>query len=47
MPPDPLYSLSTMDVEIIEVYSGAASLPAEFWHSGVTCAVGVWTKRGG
>ncbi len=37
--------MSTMDVAVIEVYPGAASLPPEFNDPGSMCAIGIWTKR--
>jgi hypothetical protein len=40
-------TLSTLDVAVIEVYPGAASLPAEFNDPGTMCAIGIWTRRGG
>jgi outer membrane receptor for ferrienterochelin and colicin len=45
----PMYVLSEvapMDVEAIEVYKGAATLPPEFAGFGANCAVVIWTKRG-
>lgn len=45
---DILQMVSTMDVEAVEVYKGAASLPAEFSGTDAACgAVIIWTKRGG
>ena len=38
-------AMSTMDVAVIEVYPGAASLPPEFNDPGSMCAIGIWTKR--
>lgn len=40
-------AMSTMDVAVIEIYPGAASLPPEFNDPGSMCAIGIWTKRGG
>jgi len=40
-------AMSTLDVAILEVYPGAASLPPEFNDPGTMCAIGIWTKRGG
>lgn len=40
-------SMSTFDVEVIEVYKGPASLPPEFNDPGTMCAIGIWTRRGG
>jgi len=40
-------AMSTLDVAIIEVYPGAASLPPEFNDPGTMCAIGIWTRRGG
>ena len=40
-------TMSTFDVAVIEVYPGAASLPAEFNDPGTMCAIGIWTRRGG
>lgn len=40
-------NMSTISVEIIEVFPGAASLPPEYNDPGTFCAVGIWTKRGG
>ena len=40
-------NMSTISVEIIEVFPGAASLPAEYNDPGTFCAIGIWTKRGG
>ncbi len=40
-------AMSTFDVAVIEVYPGAASLPAEFNDPGTMCAIGIWTRRGG
>lgn len=36
----------TADLEAIEVYPGAATLPPEFNNPGTRCAVVIWTKRG-
>lgn len=45
---DILAQLTTLDVEVIEVYKGAASIPAEFSDLGSDCGViAIWTKRGG
>ena len=40
-------NMSTISVEIIEVFPGAASLPPEYNDPGTFCAIGIWTKRGG
>jgi hypothetical protein len=40
-------SMSTFDVEVIEIYKGPASLPPEFNDPGTLCAIGIWTRRGG
>jgi hypothetical protein len=38
----------TMDIEAVEIYRGAASVPGEFGGSDAACgAVIVWTRRGG
>jgi len=38
----------TMDIEVIEIYKSAASLPGEFGGSDGQCgAIAVWTRRGG
>jgi Carboxypeptidase regulatory-like domain/TonB-dependent Receptor Plug Domain len=43
-----LTTLSTVDVQAVEVYRGAGSLPAEFAGPDAMCgAIVVWTKRGG
>lgn len=42
-----LWEVASMDLEAIEVYKGAASVPAEFSGSDAACgAVVIWTKRG-
>ncbi len=41
------YTLTTSEIEAIEVYSSRATLPAEFMYSGVRCAIAIWTRRGG
>ncbi|MFQ5537864.1 MAG: carboxypeptidase regulatory-like domain-containing protein [Gemmatimonadota bacterium] len=46
-PPTDLYSLSTSELEAVEVYPGPATTPGEFIRLGVRCAIAVWTKRGG
>jgi hypothetical protein len=33
------------DLEAVEVYKGAASLPAEFGGTMGNCAVVIWTRR--
>ena len=38
--------MTTMDVEIVEVFPSPSSIPAEYSTSAL-CAVGIWTKRGG
>jgi len=44
----PLDMLSGIEVEIVEIYRGPASLPPEFGGSDAQCgAVVVWTRRGG
>ena len=40
-------NMSTIDVEVIEVYRRLAGLPIEFMSQGTRCAIGIWTKRGG
>ena len=40
-------NMSTIDVDVIEVFPGPASLPPEYNDAGTFCAVGIWTKRGG
>jgi len=40
-------AMSTFDVDVIEVYPGASSLPPEFNDPGTMCAIGIWTRRGG
>jgi len=40
-------SLSTIDVEIMEVYPRPNTLPPEFNDPGTLCAIGIWTRRGG
>ena len=42
-----MLEMSTAEIEGIEVYPGPATLPAEFNHPGVKCAVVIWTRRGG
>ena len=39
---DPSY-----DVEMVEVFPGASSLPPEYNEPGTFCAIAVWTRRGG
>ena len=39
-------AMSTLDVEVIEVYPSASSIPPDYTTS-VFCMVGIWTKRGG
>jgi len=40
--------IPTIAIEIVEVYPGASSLPAEFGGSGSNCgAIAIWTRRGG
>ncbi|HSM04791.1 MAG TPA: carboxypeptidase regulatory-like domain-containing protein [Longimicrobiales bacterium] len=43
-----LQTVSSIDVEAVEVYRGAGSVPAEFSGSDAACGVvAIWTKRGG
>lgn len=46
-PPSPFLDDSTNEIELIEVYPGAASLPAEYNDPGTFCAIGIWSRRGG
>jgi hypothetical protein len=39
-------AMSTLDVEVIEVFPSASSIPAEYATNSF-CMVGIWTKRGG
>ena len=40
--------IPTINIEVIEIYKGAASLPGEFGGSDSRCgAIAVWTRRGG
>jgi hypothetical protein len=35
------------EIEVLEVYRGAAQIPAEYARGGVQCGVvAVWTRRG-
>lgn len=43
-----LNMIPTMDIEIVEIYKSAASMPAEFGGSDGQCgAIAIWTRRGG
>jgi hypothetical protein len=39
-------AMTTLDVEIIEVFPSASSIPADYTTSAF-CMVGIWTRRGG
>ena len=39
-------AMSTLDVEVIEVFPSASSIPADYATNSF-CMVGIWTKRGG
>lgn len=44
----PLDMIPTMNIEVIEIYKGPASLPAEFGGADSQCgAIVIWTRRGG
>ncbi len=46
--PLPLDMIPTSDIEVIEIYKGAATLPAEFGGADSQCgAIAIWTRRGG
>lgn len=40
------FAMSTLDVEIIELYPSSVSIPPEY-GGGAMCAIGIWTRRGG
>ena len=44
--PSEFLAMSTLDVEVIEVFPSASSIPPDYATS-VFCMVGIWTKRGG
>ena len=39
-------AMSTLDVEVIEVFPSASSIPPDYATNSF-CMVGIWTKRGG
>jgi carboxypeptidase family protein/TonB-dependent receptor-like protein len=48
MEPLDLNMIPSFDIEIVEIYRSAASLPDEFGGSSGNCgAISIWTKRGG
>lgn len=46
-PPTEFFDLSTSEIEAVEICPGPATLPGEFARLGVSCAVVIWTRRGG
>ena len=46
--PIPLDMIPTIDIEVVEIYDGPATTPAEFSGSTSQCGViAIWTRRGG
>ena len=45
-PADDFLAMNTLDVEILELFPSAGSIPSEYATSAF-CAIGIWTTRGG